>query len=175
MRDSSRREFMAAAALVAATNAGNRAEAEKVSSRSAQSQAEPETVPASEKIVLGFIGVGGMGTGLVNTFKKFPGGVDRQRLCDVYEPHLNHAWDAGRRLARGFFRLSLGACWTATISMPSSSPHLTTIGNGITAIMACQAGKDGVLRKSAGRTASRKAEPWCRRLKSTSASARWAT
>ena len=55
-----------------------------------QPQAEPKAVPPSERIVLGFIGVGGMGTGLINTFKSFPE-VSIAAVCDVYEPHLNHA------------------------------------------------------------------------------------
>lgn len=46
--------------------------------------------PASEKIRLGFIGTGGMGTGLLNIFKTFP---DAQvaAIADVYAPHAGKA------------------------------------------------------------------------------------
>ncbi len=56
-------------------------------------------MPPSEKIVLGFIGVGGMGTGLIKTFKEFPD-VSIAAVCDVYEPHARRAI-GGRRHARG--------------------------------------------------------------------------
>ena len=42
---------------------------------------------ANEAITLGFIGVGGMGTGLLNIFKGFPD-VRVAAVCDVYEPHV---------------------------------------------------------------------------------------
>ena len=55
------------------------------------------TVPASEKVVLGFIGVGGMGTGLLKTFQAFPD-VQVAAVCDVYEPHrLRARAEAGGR------------------------------------------------------------------------------
>ena len=72
MRNWSRREFMAAGALAtAAQAAGNPASAPGQETKG-QPKDEPKPVPPSEKIVLGFIGVGGMGTGLINTFKGFP-------------------------------------------------------------------------------------------------------
>ncbi|MDX2035066.1 MAG: Gfo/Idh/MocA family oxidoreductase [Isosphaeraceae bacterium] len=73
----SRRDFLAASALAASASV-------------AQAQ-EPEAKPAkpvspNEKLTLGFIGVGGMGTGLLNIFRKFED-VEVAAVCDVYEPH----------------------------------------------------------------------------------------
>lgn len=45
---------------------------------------------ANEAITLGFIGVGGMGTGLLNIFKGFDD-VRVAAVCDVYEPHMLRA------------------------------------------------------------------------------------
>jgi predicted dehydrogenase len=47
---------------------------------------------ASETIRLGFIGTGGMGTGLLNIFKKFKD-VQIAAIADVYEPHARKAAD----------------------------------------------------------------------------------
>src|SRR2546423_854045 len=78
----SRRDFLAASALAAGA------------SRSVWGD-EPsgKAVAAHDKIVLGFIGVGGMGTGLLNIFKAFPD-VAVAAVCDVYEPHLLRAKSA---------------------------------------------------------------------------------
>lgn len=46
--------------------------------------------PASEKVRLGFIGTGGMGTGLLNIFRKFPD-VEVVAIADVFEPHAGKA------------------------------------------------------------------------------------
>ena len=69
MIDWTRREFLAASALAATAQ-----DVSKVA------------VPPSEKIVLGFIGTGGMGTGPIDTFKGFPQ-VAIAAVCDVHEPH----------------------------------------------------------------------------------------
>ena len=137
MTNWSRREFMAAGALSAASQLGNPARTYAAHS-SSQAQAEPKSVPPSEKIVLGFIGVGGMGTGLLNIFKKFPE-VSVAAVCDVYEPHLHRARDeAGSSPAifsdfrRVLDRKDIDAVVIAT------PDHW----HAITTIMACQAGKD---------------------------------
>ena len=45
---------------------------------------------ANESVTLGFIGVGGMGSGLLNIFKEMPD-VRVSAVCDVYEPHRERA------------------------------------------------------------------------------------
>jgi predicted dehydrogenase len=79
MRSVSRREFLAASSALALAG--------RVS-------AAPEPRgSANDSITLGFIGVGGMGTGLLNIFKGF-GDVNVAAVCDVYEPHALRAKDA---------------------------------------------------------------------------------
>jgi len=82
----SRRTFLAASALAAGTWAHARAD------DSAKPSTKPGSKPigANERITLGFIGVGGMGTGLLNIFKKFDD-VNVAAVCDVYEPHVLRA------------------------------------------------------------------------------------
>jgi|GEM_PF-4003177 len=63
-----RREMLAASALGAASLAGRMG----LAGVQPDDNEKPKgTAPASESIVLGFIGVGGMGSGLLNTFKGF--------------------------------------------------------------------------------------------------------
>src|SRR5260370_1367684 len=88
MSHSSRREFLAtsAAAAGALLRPSLRADDEP-----------PKPVGANDKVVLGFIGVGGMGTGLLNIVRKFPD-VEVAAVCDVYEPHRLRAREiAGER------------------------------------------------------------------------------
>ena len=63
------------------------------------------SVSANDKIRLGFVGLGGMGTGLLNIFRKFPD-VEIVALCDVYEPHLLRAKElsGGKAHTVGDFR-----------------------------------------------------------------------
>ena len=85
--------------------------------RRRRTQGQPERkLPPTEKIVLGFIGVGGMGTGLVNIFKSFPE-VSIAAVCDVYEPHLSRA--ARQRAVRPRSSRTFGVCSTARISTRS--------------------------------------------------------
>ena len=98
MNDWTRRGFLAAGALAAASRSGREAngnDARQVGNGKqvqpkAASVDKPKAAPPSEKIVLGFIGVGGMGTGLLNTFKGFPD-VAIAAVCDVHEPHRDRA------------------------------------------------------------------------------------
>jgi predicted dehydrogenase len=90
MTNVSRRDFLAASALAAG-----------VATRGATRADEPATAARApgpnERIVLGFIGVGGMGTGLLKIFKAFPD-VEVAAVCDVYEPHrLRALAEAGGR------------------------------------------------------------------------------
>src|SRR5580704_1625502 len=97
MIDPTRREFLAAAALAAAQTQvpkkGTKAVDLPGENKPKQQPPEKPSVPPSERIVLGFIGVGGMGTGLLNTFKTFPQ-IEIAAVCDVYEPHLERARSA---------------------------------------------------------------------------------
>src|SRR5262245_66131039 len=91
MKDWNRREFLAASALAAAAQDPPPARPRgREGSDRRPSQPEPARVAANEKVVLGFIGTGGMGTGLINIFKNFSD-VQIAAVCDVYEPHRNRA------------------------------------------------------------------------------------
>jgi predicted dehydrogenase len=88
--------------------------------------------------VLGFIGVGGMGQGLLNIFKKFPD-VEIASVCDVYEPHRLKAKEAagGKPNDVGDFRRVLDRkdIDAVVIATPDHWHAIPTI-------LACQAGKD---------------------------------
>ncbi len=85
MTNINRRDFLAASALATTALGRTSGRAEEPESKSTS-----KPVSANEKVVLGFIGVGGMGTGLLNKFKTLPD-VQIAALCDVYEPHLLRA------------------------------------------------------------------------------------
>ncbi len=139
MRDWTRREFLAASALAAA---GREMTPAYAGSSDGPSQAlgkpEPARVSANEKIVLGFIGTGGMGTGLIETFNKFPQ-VSIAAVCDVHEPHLRRAQlkAGGTPEAFGDFRKVLDRKDIDAVVI-ATPDHW----HGILAILACQAGKD---------------------------------
>jgi predicted dehydrogenase len=139
MRDWTRREFLAASALAAASREVTtpRAAASDGPTQAA-AKPEPARVSANEKIVLGFIGTGGMGTGLIKTFKAFPQ-VSIAAVCDVYEPHLRGAQSTagGSPEAFGDFRKVLDRKDIDAVVI-ATPDHW----HGIIAIMACQAGKD---------------------------------
>jgi predicted dehydrogenase len=137
MRNWSRREIMAAGALAAVNSLGKRSRAHDQEPKE-QSRTERREIPPSERIVLGFIGVGGMGTGLVKTFKGFPE-VSIAAVCDVYAPHLNRARDeaGGSPAAFSDFRRVLDRKDIDAVVI-ATPDHW----HGITTIMACQAGKD---------------------------------
>ncbi|MFI5459847.1 MAG: Gfo/Idh/MocA family protein [Isosphaerales bacterium] len=142
-----RREFLAAGALAAASQA----DAKKTTSGGAepsqtgnkdqardQAKSEPKPVAPGEKVVLGFIGVGGMGTGLLDIFKRFPD-VAIAAVCDVYEPHARRAQRAagGTPEVHGDFRRVLDRKDIDAVVI-ATPDHW----HGITTILACQAGKD---------------------------------
>jgi predicted dehydrogenase len=123
-----RRRFLAASA--AAT----------VAASAAADEPAPKSKPAgaNERIVLGFIGVGGMGTGLLNIFKEMPD-VSVAAVCDVYEPHLLKAKEnaGGKPDTYGDFRRVLDRrdIDAVVIATPDHWHAIPTI-------LACQAGKD---------------------------------
>jgi predicted dehydrogenase len=95
-------------------------------------------VSANDSIALGFIGVGGMGTGLLNIFKDF-GDVRVATVCDVHEPHALRAREAagGKPDVCKDFRevLDRKDIDAVVIATPDHWHAIPTI-------LACQAGKD---------------------------------
>src|SRR5207244_662818 len=51
---------------------------------------------ANDRIAVGFIGLGAMGSGNLGYAMKTPG-VEPAALCDIYQPHLERAQDAARK------------------------------------------------------------------------------
>jgi len=103
-----------------------------------QDQSKKESSPASESIVLGFVGAGGMGTGLLNIFKGMPD-VRIAAVCDVYEPHAKRAQSAadGKPEVYHDFRKILDRKDIDAVVV-ATPDHW----HAIPTIMACQAGKD---------------------------------
>ena len=125
---------------------------------------------ASESIVLGFIGVGGMGSGLLNIFKGFPD-VRVAAVCDVYEPRARRAQSAAEgkpEIYHDFRKLLDRKDIDAVVIATPDHWH------AIPTILACQAGKD-VYCGNRSRTGSSRAGPSWPRPRSPSASPRWAT
>jgi predicted dehydrogenase len=129
MTHPTRRDFLAVSALAAGAL------------REAQASQADDPKPkasANDSITLGFIGVGGMGSGLLNIFKGFSD-VRVAALCDVYEPHLLRAKSAAggatetyEDFRRVLDRKDIDAVVVAT------PDHW----HAIPTILACQAGKD---------------------------------
>ncbi len=141
MSEWTRREFLAASTLAAAVQAD--AIAKTGASGPAQdsakgSKTQHAAAPPSERIVLGFIGVGGMGTGLIKTFKQFPD-VAIAAVCDVHEPHARRAQsDAGGTPAiYDDFRRLLDQDDIDAVAI-ATPDHW----HAIITVLACQAGKD---------------------------------
>jgi predicted dehydrogenase len=140
MTDWTRREFLAVSALAAAAQEATPALAQDPG-RPAPGQAPKSDAPrvaANEQIVLGFIGTGGMGTGLINIFKNFPD-VKIAAVCDVYEPHRHSAQSAagGKPETYADFRKVLDRKDLDAVVI-ATPDHW----HAIIAILACQAGKD---------------------------------
>ncbi len=93
---------------------------------------------ANDSVTLGFIGVGGMGTGLLNIFKGFPD-VRVAAVADVYEPHALRAKEAagGKPDVVGDFRKILDRKDIDAVVI-ATPDHW----HAIPSILACQAGKD---------------------------------
>ncbi len=104
MHNWTRREFLAASAFAAAqAESPNTAGVPGITtvSRGDEPKAAPKSVAATDKIVLGFIGVGGMGTGLLNEFQQVPGRRNSGRVRRVRAapaPRPRRSWRKGRNL-----------------------------------------------------------------------------
>src|SRR5690348_9334796 len=147
MRDWTRREFLAASALAAAAQEPPKSIRPAGRDRpDAPAAGAASRVGANDKIVLGFIGTGGMGTGLLNIFKGFPQ-VEIAAVCDVYEPHLHRAKSSagGTPEAYGDFRRVLDRKDIDAVVV-ATPDHW----HAIIAILACQAGKDIYCEKPLG-------------------------
>ncbi len=95
-------------------------------------------VSASEKIVLGFVGVAGRGGGHLDWFGRHPD-VAIGAICDVYQPHLESAIAKTGGKAKGYhdFRKLLEQKDLDAVVI-ATPPHW----HPLVAIAACQAGKD---------------------------------
>ena len=98
----------------------------------------PKKVGANDSITLGFIGVGGMGSGLLDIFKEMPD-VRVAAVCDVCEPHVLRAKSAagGKPDTYSDFRRVLDRkdIDAVVIATPDHWHAIPTI-------LACQAEKD---------------------------------
>ncbi len=152
-----RRDFLAASTLFALAGRSSLAD-------------EPRTSP-NDAITLGFIGVGGMGSGLLNIFKGF-GDVRVAAIADVDEAHARRAKDAagGKPELYGDFRKLLDRkdLDAVVIATPDHWHAIATI-------LACQAGKDVYCEKPLTYTIGEGRRGCHGRRRSTSASPRWAT
>lgn len=133
MDELSRRTFLASTAALAGGLASRRAAAVEP-----EGNATTRKVGANDKVVLGFIGVGGMGTGLLNIFKTFPD-VEIGAVCDVYEPHRLKAKSiaGGHTSDHKDFREVLDRKDVDAVVV-ATPDHW----HAIPTILACQAGKD---------------------------------
>ncbi|WP_435015810.1 Gfo/Idh/MocA family protein [Tundrisphaera sp. TA3] len=128
-----RRRFLADSSSALAVGA--------VASATALGQDQPKAekaAGANDKIVLGFIGVGGMGSGLLNIFKKMPD-VEVAAVCDLDEAHVLRAKEAagGKPDTYGDFRRVLDRKDIDAVVV-ATPDHW----HAIPSILACQAGKD---------------------------------
>ena len=137
MEEVNRREFLevsAGAALAVSLAAGcATTQTRPMSLSKHKGKATP-----SEKVVLGFIGVGGRGLGLMDDFMKHPD-MEIAAICDLYPPNLEKAIGKTQGRAKGYRdfqklleRKDLDAVVIAT------PPHW----HPLVAVYACQAGKD---------------------------------
>jgi predicted dehydrogenase len=123
----SRRQFLATSASLSAFALAGRA-----------GMADDPPASPNDSITLGFIGVGGMGTGLLNIFKGF-GDVRIAAVCDVYEPHAARAKaEAGGapEVVKDFRQVLDRKDIDAVVVATPDHWH------AIPTILACQAGKD---------------------------------
>jgi predicted dehydrogenase len=130
-----RRELLAASALGAASLAARTG----LAGVQAEDKEKPKgTTSVSESIVLGFIGVGGMGSGLLKIFNGFPD-VRVAAVCDVFEPHARRAQSAADgkpEVYHDFRKLIDRKDIDAVVIATPDHWH------AIPTVLACQAGKD---------------------------------
>ncbi len=143
MIDVSRRRFLAASAMAAGFGGGTLIHRESAGSApNAEVEAERFALERddgpNERITLGFIGTGGMGSGLLNIFKGFPN-VAIAAVCDVDRSHLEKARESAGGKAEMYkdFRSVLDRkdIDAVVIATPDHWHAIPTI-------LACQAGKD---------------------------------
>ncbi len=128
----SRRDFLkTTGAAVALTGMG-------ISAAAQVGSGETKATPPGEKITLGFIGVGGRGTGLFNGFTKYDD-VQVGAICDAYEPRLQEAVakTGGKAKAYKDYRQLLAQKDIDAVVI-ATPPQW----HALMAIEACQAGKD---------------------------------
>lgn len=129
-----RREFLGRSGAVVAVGMGTLPAAAKAFALDATTK----TVGANEKIVVGFIGVGGRGMSHLRSFAAQPD-VEVGAVCDVYEAHLQAALQQAGSGAKGYsdFRKLLEQKDLDAVVI-STPPHW----HPLISILACQAGKD---------------------------------
>jgi len=135
MKQMSRRKFLeVSATVVAGLGAGC------ASSRPRPCATAKHTgkATASEKVVVGFIGVSGRGKHLMNKFAEQPD-AEIAAVCDVYKPHLEQAIAKTGGKARGYhdFRKLL-ECRDIDAVVVATPPHW----HALISVLAMQAGKD---------------------------------
>lgn len=141
----SRRELLERAGWLAAGSSIVSA-ASALAQNTAGSQDSPPAGPPSERIRLGFIGVGGMGRGLLGDFLG-QAGTEVVAIADVYDPHANEAGkmcnDRGQKpqLYRDFRKVLDRKDVDAVVIATPDHWH------AIPSILACQAGKDVYVEK----------------------------
>ncbi|NLN77949.1 MAG: Gfo/Idh/MocA family oxidoreductase [Armatimonadetes bacterium] len=139
----SRREFLkTTGAAVALTGVGITA----ASADTGASEAKKAT-PPSEKITVGFIGVGPRGQHLFNEFTRYED-VQVGAVCDVYEPHLQGALAKSGPNAKGYkdYRKLLEQK-DLDVVVIASPPQW----HPLMSIAACEAGKDVYCEKPTSR------------------------
>ena len=137
----SRRGFLkASGAAVVLTSAG-------IAATSEASSAQAAPVQASDKITLGFIGIGGRGGGLLDEFLGNPD-VRVGAVCDVYEPRLEAARAKAGEGCKTYhdFRKLLEQKDIDGVVI-ATPPHW----HALISIAACQAGKDVYCEKPISR------------------------
>lgn len=101
-------------------------------------------VPPSEKIVLGFVGLGGRGAGHIGWFGRHPD-VEIGAICDVYDAHCSNALERAADISEGKAKPKVYKDFRKLLEQQdldaivcATPPHW----HPLVTIYACQAGKD---------------------------------
>ena len=113
----------------------------------ASDSAKAQNVPASEKIVLGVIGLGGRGTSVMRGFMKYPD-VEIGAVCDLHDGRLAAGREAAGGKAKTYkdFRKLLEQKDIDAV-LVTTPPHW----HPLISIAACEAGKDVYCEKPISR------------------------